>query len=244
MRFRSLSFLVPFGASVILLAAPSFAYAGMSFTAQVQIGGRSVTETVNIDSCGFTQGLYHSIKKIGSVLPDMLQGSDPAISVYRGGNSCYLYEKYVVSTLETEDLSCVLVESSEDDRTAWNFSERSHWSFLFKSVESEGVDKEHFAGIYRHFMFVDDSCCPGPSHLTIYDLNTGQKVYEVTCEDSVLKNDMMTFWVQERKATDRKECPDERDWENTTPAIDRKFKLDLRTMKETKTAETECHARQ
>lgn len=147
--------------------APTPALAYVTFTASYLASGGlgRVTATVGIQDCAFDESLVAQVAIIGK--PFGVPGSDSAISVQAGQQDCHLYQKYLVSTLDTTEKvgQQILVQHNEGPRNGAEFNDQEHW---FLAISNDGESNHWFNGIYGHYLFIDDGCCPGPRRMEIY----------------------------------------------------------------------------
>ena len=225
-----------------LLAAT--AYSSVSFTAQITESGVEVTRTVTVYGCDFPKGLSGTLEKLGNPIGTLV-GSEPALRVGHGDGACYLYKKYRVSTIDDDNIACSLVEFNTDQEKTR--AKQDGWHFFVNDPFSKGTTPARFNGIYKHYLFTDDSCCPGPSVVAVYDLDLGQKVANINgSTPSISKNDVLTYWAQERTGASHMDCPNPKDWHSGMGemAIERRIEFDLENLSTSKTDETRCTQRQ
>lgn len=229
--------------AVLLLQVPVGLSAYITFTAHVRISeSQLVTKTVGIQSCGFDDNLLAQVTRLGKSVG--IPGSDPAISVSGGRQSCHLYQKYLVSTVDTEEQSGehILVQLNEGDRNGARFDDQGHWFFVVPNDEDHNY---WFSGIYGNLLFVDEGCCPGPRGLTIYDLDSKKEVYSTSCIVGTIRGTVLSMWVEEKARATKSECPEGKDWQyGGGVAIERAIDLELQSMKPIKRKETRCIGRQ
>jgi hypothetical protein len=226
---------------LLMSAVPASAYVTFTATNLVHEGYDKVTVTVGIQDCAFDEGLISQIPAVGK--PWGVPGSDPAIHVQAGQQDCFLYKKYLVSTLNTTEQAGqhILVQLNEGPRNGSNFNDQGHW---FRAIPNELGENQWFHGIYGHLLFIDDGCCPGPRGLEVYDLDAKKSLFSILCSDASIKDGVLTFWIEEKAKASRKECPEDADWTNGPPAIERRVELDLESFKQQKTSDTRCAWRQ
>jgi hypothetical protein len=105
---------------------------------------------------------------------------------------------------------------------------------------------EYYAGIKGDLLLLDNSTGPGPSGLTIWDLQKREKVFEGSWSDTEESSDStLVYWLETGEATEIN-CPELKEWmsHGLGGAIETKVILNLSNFKITKTKETRCSSRQ
>ena len=160
--------------------------------------------------------------------------------VYRSKkHTCYVYERYEVFEIPIagqagQDI-LVIVRSNHGDARC-DFTGRGEVLF----IDGKG-HANHFDGLYKNHLFIDQGCCPGFRGLVIYNLLTGAPVYKA----SVLTPVSFSYpSLTLRKKTDKTvPCPEAAEWRRKYDfrfAFDEKVVLDLNTLQEEYSGEVTC----
>ncbi|PKL83068.1 MAG: hypothetical protein CVV24_06805 [Ignavibacteriae bacterium HGW-Ignavibacteriae-3] len=105
---------------------------------------------------------------------------------------------------------------------------------------------EYYAGIKGDLLLLDSSTGPGPSGLTIWDLQKRKKVFEGSWSDAEESGDgTLVYWLETGVATENN-CPKLKEWmsHGLSGAIETKVILNLSNFRITLTKETRCSPRQ
>jgi hypothetical protein len=158
--------------------------------------------------------------------------------------SCYESSKYFVITKEVLGKSgsdCLIKSKSTPDEKL-----SCEYTFGTNDFEIKNEWAEYFAGLKGDLLILDSSTGPGPSGLTIWDLNKRKKVYEGSWsdpEDST--DDALIFWLETEEASDDN-CPELKEWKSLglEGAIETKVILNLTDFEISKTQTRRCSPRQ
>jgi len=172
------------------------------------------------------------------------RGSQQIISAEVNPVQCYQSPRYFVVAKDLKGKGgtdfLVKYKSTADEKLPCRYL------FGKNDFEIKNEWAEYFAGLTGHFLILDSTTGPGPSGLTIWDLEKQQKVYEGSWSDPMeITDNSIVYWAETGEATDDN-CPERARWEShgLGAAIETKVVLDLSDFSVSKTQETRCTPRQ
>lgn len=168
----------------------------------------------------------------------------PIVSPKANPAQCYQSPKYLVVAKDAE----TGVGTDFLIKYKLTADEKLPCSYVFGNNDFEIKNEwaEYFAGLTDHLLILDSTTGPGPSGLTIWDLNKRKKVYKGAWSDPGDMTDAsITYWAETGEATNVN-CPERVEWESggLGAAIETKVILNLVDFSVAKTKETRCDPRQ
>jgi len=156
------------------------------------------------------------------------------------GKRCYLYQKYVVLSVDSgigSDTTAFLREAGSDARRLCEPSGKR----VILDIKNE--DAEFFSGLWSHFLFVI-SGRGTDRNLMIYDLDSEKLVYQSNFAEPFVLNPSgkLVFYTADDFNPEVKSCPGvpQGQW----MGFDVQVSLNLKTLKLTHTGEVRCTSRQ
>jgi len=168
---------------------------------------------------------------------------DKIISVESSRIRCHQFPKYFIVERDVEsnmgaDILVKYRSGPEETQPCEYVIESGDFE-----IKNEWV--QYFSGVKGDLLLLDSTTGPGPTPITIWDLEKQEKVYVGSWVDPVYKDNGVLLWMETGAAT-KDNCPGHEEWEShgLFGVIETRVLLNLTDFKVTKTRETRCSARQ
>ena len=192
-----------------------------------------------IQAVSFAQSKKESIGVKGTEVP--------AAHQKKKQGQCYVFNKYVILTTETEDgvgedIRIALRGGSSDAKQLCDDKSAKTY-FIIKNDDSN-----FFFGLFEDYLFVDIGTGPEPRGLSVFDLSKKKKIYDASYNTPIKigAGPTLDFWMPLEKDLPKKQCPQARKWEaqGLGFGFERRVILDLKSLKEQTIGQPRCTPRQ
>ena len=171
----------------------------------------------------------------------------PVANQKKKQGQCYVCNKYVIFTTETEDgvgedIRIALRGRSSDAKQLCDDKSAKTY-FIIKNDDSN-----FFFGLFEDYLFVDIGTGPEPRGLSVFDLSRKKKIYDASYNTpiKISAGPALDFWMPLEKDLPKKQCPQAKKWEaqGLGFGFERRVILDLKTLKERTIGQPRCTPRQ